>query len=151
MNDCSDINPKIPKCPSCGMSGYQRSRLRVVDISLSRTTKGYLTKLFCLKCNNNFSIWQNPPTGEYAFIQTPKGRMLMHRWVWEEAYGEIPPGYTVHHLNGIKNDNRLENLAILPNRIHSPFLGNNGESNKLLLIKELKKRIRDLESRLDKQ
>jgi hypothetical protein len=44
----------------------------------------------------------------------------------------------VHHLNGIKHDNRPENLAVMPRRRHSPKLVENA----------LKLRIRELEGRL---
>lgn len=42
-----------------------------------------------------------------------------HRWVWEQANGPIPAGYLVHHRNGDKLDNRLENLELLTHAEHS--------------------------------
>ena len=36
-----------------------------------------------------------------------------HRWVWTMANGKIPDNMQIHHINGKKNDNRLENLALV--------------------------------------
>jgi hypothetical protein len=36
-----------------------------------------------------------------------------HRLVWERHHGSIPPGYHVHHKNGDRKDNRIENLELL--------------------------------------
>jgi len=41
-----------------------------------------------------------------------------HRLVFEAANGTLPKGYVVHHLNGVKTDNRLENLIALPQNKH---------------------------------
>lgn len=47
------------------------------------------------------------------------GTVFEHRWVWYEAHGEIPLGFVVHHRNGVKQDNRLENLELMPMGAHS--------------------------------
>ena len=59
----------------------------------------------------------------YILIRVGAGKdakyIYEHRLVWEKAHGPIPEGHIIHHLNGIKNDNRLENLAALPRNAHS--------------------------------
>lgn len=35
-----------------------------------------------------------------------------HRLVWYHFRGEIPEGLTINHINGIKTDNRLDNLEL---------------------------------------
>lgn len=36
-----------------------------------------------------------------------------HRVVWEVAYGPIPEGFEIDHINRIRHDNRLENLRLV--------------------------------------
>lgn len=41
----------------------------------------------------------------------PFRRESIHRLVWEAVHGPIAPGVQINHLNGVKTDNRIENLA----------------------------------------
>jgi hypothetical protein len=51
------------------------------------------------------------------------GYVLEHRLVWETHNGQVlPHGWIIHHLNGLKGDNRAENLVALPRQLHSLVL-----------------------------
>lgn len=48
------------------------------------------------------------------------GYVLEHILVFEEATGIIvPSGCCIHHLNGIKDDNRIENLCLMTKGAHT--------------------------------
>ena len=64
--------------------------------------------------------------------------ILEHRLVWFTAHPNTPSTYIIHHLNGVRDDNRLENLVALPRKNHSTWT----------LLKTYQKRIRELESKL---
>lgn len=67
-------------------------------------------------------------------------RVLEHIVVWEEANGKsLPAGWIIHHLNGIKTDNRLKNLVALPSKKH------------YLVLEAKAKRIQELEGLLKSQ
>lgn len=77
----------------------------------------------------------------YRLIRKPRGKSvypLEHIAVWEAANGSVPQGWHVHHLNGTKDDNRLENLIAMSASDH--------HSNRGLVPYE--ERIRQLEQRL---
>ena len=65
--------------------------------------------------------------------------VLEHILVWEQANGrQLPENHIIHHLNGIKDDNRPNNLVAISRSAH--------RTNTRLALKE--KRIRELEAQL---
>jgi len=43
---------------------------------------------------------------------------LLHRSVWIDHKGAIPPGFAVHHIDGNWRNNAIENLELLPSSEH---------------------------------
>ena len=65
-----------------------------------------------------------------------------HRLVWEKVHGPLPKGWVVHHINGIKDDNRIDNLEAMARNKH-------GEEHQRR-IDELERRITALQAELAK-
>ena len=65
-------------------------------------------------------------------------RIYQHRMVVEKHLGrKLKNEEIVHHMNGVKTDNRIENLSVCNNHTHHLF------------IKELRDRIKFLEDKLE--
>lgn len=66
--------------------------------------------------------------GYYRITSRKEGNhgIDLHKVIWESFYGiPVPKGYNIHHLNGNKTDNRIQNLqcveAILHTKYHNRF------------------------------
>jgi len=80
-------------------------------------------------CNQHYLLWyrngdplvrkHNPPgsgnwmSNGYRQVVTPAGRRLEHHVVMEQILGRrLTPRENVHHVNGVRDDNRPENLEL---------------------------------------
>ena len=93
----------------------------------------------------NHPMWRGGRSKDkrgYIILGFPKAnggkatKAFEHRYVWEQHHGKkIPKGYVIHHLNGIKDDNRPENLVAVKPKDHERWT----------YVKALQSRIRQLE------
>jgi hypothetical protein len=70
--------------------------------------------------NPNWKGGRHKMKGGYIQVCTGNGHSLEHRLVMEKHLGrKLEIWETVHHINGVKDDNRLENLKLLPGIEHN--------------------------------
>jgi hypothetical protein len=71
-----------------------------------------------LKTQGYIRIWKS----DHPFADA-KNYIMEHRLVMEQFLGRyLAPEEVVHHINGIKNDNRIENLMLFANNAeHQKF------------------------------
>ena len=66
------------------------------------------------------------------------GTILVHRLVAEQKYGRrILPNEHIHHINGIKDDNRPENLEVVTANVHAGLTSKNGAAKRKEIREEL--------------
>lgn len=124
-------------CLLCGVPVHRKSRL-------------------CITCENERRAGEEHPSWKgghfwsngYVYIRCFKANAdnknrafyrREHIVVWEQGHGmPIPKGWVIHHLNGVKDDNRLENLVAASRKEH---FGRN-------IVKPYEQRIRTLEQEL---
>ena len=45
--------------------------------------------------------------------RVPRVQKMEHRMIWEHHNGLVPNDMEIHHINGVRDDNRIENLALI--------------------------------------
>ena len=53
------------------------------------------------------------------FGRTNGKRTLLHRDIWEAQHGSIPGGFDIHHRDGDRGHNRIENLQLIRKDEHT--------------------------------
>jgi hypothetical protein len=112
------------------------------NITLPRGSANWNWKGGRYKINGYIRTWVSPTDSLYVMAD-PKGYALEHRLVMARHLKRpLTKDEIVHHLNGIKTDNRLENLFLAFRKTHPR------NHNQYMLARELRKRIRKLEAQL---
>lgn len=71
---------------------------------------------------NGYRFTRDDDTGYYLNSTL---RMRMHRYVWEFHNGKIPRGCEVHHIDGDKANNAIENLQLMTRSDHAKLHAKN--------------------------
>lgn len=79
------------------------------------------------KASGNFKGYRRKSTKGYVVLYRPgeegtdkNGMIMEHRYIMAQKIGRpITPSEVVNHINGIKNDNRIENLRLMDFGEHS--------------------------------
>ncbi len=107
------MSTKRLQCPEC-LKGNRATPVKSEEVS---TTHYRLYKV-CRECGARWSeLTKIKMWGGYCFVIAPEfhwDHIGQHRVVWQREHGKLPINYIVHHLNGIKTDNRIENLRAMP-------------------------------------
>jgi hypothetical protein len=104
------------------MNEYQKAAVDGIEI-----WKSIKTKQSDLEISNLGNVRGIKYGGHPIDIKLVKGRKYLstaprssiHRLVWKLFGGTLPKGYVIHHINKIKSDDRISNLIILSNALHT--------------------------------
>src|SRR4051812_17324101 len=81
---------------------------------ISRTKGVSMKQEFRMK-DKTYPVWLNHKG--YACVSVEEGgtekAYLLHRLVWEQENGMVPPGHELHHIDGNKANWSLDNLIAL--------------------------------------
>lgn len=122
------------KCPTCGGAVQRRAYgemyagAYVQDgerVEMRRTPfAGYADPIVLDPLTQYFDggLFRMWPSEKYL----SRGGKKLHRAVWESAFGDVPKGCHIHHIDSNPANNALSNLECLPAREH---LSDRGQTN----------------------
>lgn len=102
---------RIVCCPVCGKDFYTtRNKTCSVECGIIYKSRNTIHKTYS---ENGYLV-------EYQNGYNKKGNVKQHRRIIEEVIGrKLLSNEVVHHKNGIKIDNRIENLEVMKRSEHS--------------------------------
>lgn len=69
---------------------------------------------------DNLKFTRDEKTGYYLNSTI---RKRLHRYIWEYHNGDIPKGHHIHHIDGDKNNNDIDNLKLVKASKHAKIHG----------------------------
>jgi len=82
---------------------------------------------------NKYTLWGNSKTNNYFYSN--KTKKYLHRAVWEFHHGKINYGYHIHHIDGNRSNNNIENLECVSPLQHSRIHFNEKKKEYFLFVK----------------
>lgn len=78
---------------------------------------GTIDRIFC---NGNIrkNVGKKNECG-YIKLKFDGGLKSAHNIIWSFVYGQIPNGFCIDHINGIRHDNRISNLRLVTHKQNS--------------------------------
>jgi len=74
------------------------------------------------KLSNNFKTGRITDVNGYVSIRTNGKYMYEHRYVMEQHLGrKLLKDEAVHHINGVRADNKIKNLIVMKKKAHDSF------------------------------
>jgi len=130
----NEVGEKLGGIPGAAVR-IAMHRLGIPVRTLSEATRGERHYAYKGRTKTSTGYWEvYMPEHHRA---NKRHKVYEHILVWEKANGYLlPDGLVIHHLNGIKTDNRPENLVAIATKRHNKW------------IPILQKRIRQLEKEL---
>lgn len=115
---------KYIKCEKCGKDFYVTlARLRQSK-KHNHKTRYCSQQCYSRKGKNNY-FWKNgiyKDRDGYIKIYTDKGKIREHRYLAEKVLGrKLEKNEVIHHINGKRDDNRLENLRLMTKKEHDTY------------------------------
>ena len=90
-----------------------------------------------LACVDGYSFRVDKKTGYYLSSKKINGkRIRLHIYIWEKYNGKIEKGYHIHHIDGNKYNNEIENLTKILEKDHLSYHARN-------LTEETKQKMRE--------
>jgi transcription elongation factor Elf1 len=86
---------------------------------------------------DGYKFRKDKKTGYYlSTCKIGTSRIRLHRYMWMKYHGEIPKGFEVHHKDGNKDNNEIDNLELMTKKKHLDWHAENIPDELMVKLKE---------------